>query len=239
MANISSYGSKRVYGRRQGRPLSESRQAALDALAAFDIPLELICEDGRLSLDSLFEARPARAVLEIGFGNGEHVKALLDADKDAQGDGQTGFIAVEPFLNGMSAFLKSLEGARPANLRLLMDDAVMLARSLEDACLDEIYILNPDPWHKARHHKRRIVRADTLPAYHRILKPGGRLILTTDVPDLAEWMLTHTLNHGGFHWTAQSCRDWQTPPPGWHPTRYETKRAKGAAKMVYMVFEKV
>jgi tRNA (guanine-N7-)-methyltransferase len=120
-----------------------------------------------------------------------------------------------------------------------MDDAMLLVHALEDACLDEIYILNPDPWPKKRHHKRRIVSQANLDEFARILKPGGTLIMTTDVPDLAEWMVTQATLHPSFHWTAQSARDWKTPPADWIPTRYETKGAKGAESMVYLIFERV
>jgi tRNA (guanine-N7-)-methyltransferase len=122
------------------------------------------------------------------------------------------------------------------NVRILMDDAMMLANSLSDNSLDGLYILNPDPWHKKRHHKRRIVNRNNLEVFSRILKPGGQLICSTDVPYLAEWMITETMIHGGFEWQAKSRTDWSTPPDDWTHTAYESKRAKGADKMVYLFF---
>lgn len=234
LANNHLAEVKRVYGRRHGRPLSATRQQAFDDLYdALKIPLEILAEDGTLNPDTLFDA-PRPTVFEIGFGSGEHVIDLMVKDPARN------YIAVEPFSNGMTMFLKQLRerGMATDNLRVLMDDALYVARSLADNSLDEIYILNPDPWPKVRHHKRRIVRQDTLDHYARILKKGGRLIMTTDVPDLAQWMVTETVRHGALRWTAACKADWETAPEGWSPTRYELKGAKGAQKMAYLIFEK-
>lgn len=223
------------YGRRLGRPLNTSRQDALDQiLPARSIPADQLTCNGVLAPSSLFDKAYAQHWLEIGFGTGEHLTPLLTRHPD------TGFIGVEPFINGMAAFCKSItvQDPAPENIRLWMDDAVVLAQSLSDNSLDGIYILNPDPWHKKRHHKRRIVRPETLDIYARILKPGGQLIMSTDVPYLADWMITHTYNHPAFEWSAGSCKDWQIPPDNWVTTAYEVKGAKGAKKMCYLFFEK-
>ena len=154
-------------------------------------------------------------------------------------DPEAGYIGAEPFLNGMSAFLKQIEQQPKDNIRIWMEDALQVVRSLQDDCLDAIYILNPDPWPKARHHKRRIVRQDTLADYHRILKPGGVLILTTDVDELAEWMATQVHLHGGFDWQAKSAKDWQSAPDGWIETRYEQKGADAGRRQSYLVYQAI
>lgn len=211
-----------------------SRQQAFDDLyETLKLPLDILKEDGGLDPDTLFDkAQPA--VFEIGFGSGEHVIDLMTKSPERN------YIAAEPFDNGMTMFLKQVkqQNLPTHNLRVLMDDALYIARSLKDNCLDEIYILNPDPWPKTRHHKRRIVRQDTLDHYARILKPGGRLVMTTDVPGLAEWMVSETMRHGALQWTAKSKTDWETAPAGWSPTKYELKGAKGAERMVYLIFIK-
>lgn len=224
-----------LFGRRQGRPLSPSRQHALDTLLPeLEIPRDQLTQDHTLSPDRLF-ARPMQEYwLEIGFGYGEHMATLSRANTN------NGYIGVEPFINGMAAFLKDIEedweGGTHDNLRVLMDDGMIAARSLTPSSLNGIYVLNPDPWHKKRHHKRRIINQDNLEVFARILKPGGTLVMTTDVPDLAEWMCTHTSHHPAFSWTAKSRNDFFVPPKNWVQTRYEIKGAKGAKKMVYLFF---
>lgn len=259
---------KRVFGRRLGRPLSPTRQEALDnllpKLALTDAQL---AQKESLRAEDLFKAAPKEFWMEIGFGSGEHLAALMRRHPDH------GFIGAEPYINGMSAFFTDIENDLPHpnrhpvekrdldaceqgdsgfyplghkrwndgflnNIRVIMDDAMLAVEALADQTLDGIYILNPDPWHKKKHHKRRIVRAENLDQFARVLKPDGQLIMSTDVPYLAEWMVTGAINHPAFEWTANDRNDWQMAPPDWITTKYETKRAKGADKMVYLIFKK-
>lgn len=225
---------KRVYGRRLGRPLKGERSAVLESLLPqLEIPAALLTEQGDLSPEALFgDPAPAPLWLEIGFGDGARLAAQMEREPDS------GFIGAEPFINGMSAFLRAIRDRPHNRVRVLMDDAMQAVNSLTTQSLDGIYILNPDPWPKTRHHKRRIVNARNLDAFARVLKPGGRLTMSTDVPALAEWMVTQAIRHPAFTWTAESAAGWRTPPPGWIATKYEGKRAKGATRMVYLLFEK-
>ena len=113
-----------------------------------------------------------------------------------------------------------------------------LARSLKPASLEGIYVLNPDPWPKKRHHERRIIRHENLDVLAKIIKPGGSLILSTDVPVLADWMVTHTFNHPAFVWQANEAKDFWERPEGWHPTRYELKGANHSKRMCYLLFKR-
>ncbi len=225
----------RFYGRRSGRRLGKGRQGLLnDLYPRIKISEDIIDEKGSLDPSSLFSFKPEKIIFEIGFGSGEHLAEMMRRAPE------NGFIGAEAFINGAASFLKTIdEQETTQNIRLLIDDAIPLVKSLKQASIDELYILNPDPWHKTRHHSRRIVNPDNLTLFSRILKPKGKLILSTDVRDLVEWMVTHTVNHPDFHWTANSSDDWRTPPPDWIPTRYETKGAKGADKMNYLFFERV
>lgn len=216
-----------------GRPLSPVRQKALDELyPLYAIEEKLATEDRTLNPASLFPASASKLILEIGFGQGERLAAMMEREPD------NAYIGCEPFQNGMSNFLLLIKDKKPDNLRLWMDDAMQLVRSLSDSCIDDLYILNPDPWHKTKHFKRRMVNPVNLDEFARVLKPGGTLYLSTDVPDLADWMTAHTVNHPAFDWNARSKSDWDTPPENWISTKYETKGAKGAKKMCYFVFER-
>lgn len=204
----------------------------MELLPELSVPSDKLKEDGTLIPSSLFKDGYKECWLEIGFGSGEHLSALIRRHPDIA------WIGCEPYVNGMAAFLKDIQDDDHSNIRVHMDDAVMLCNSIADHSLDGIYILNPDPWHKKRHNKRRIVRPETLDIYARILKPGGKLIMSTDVPYLADWMITHSYNHPAFEWSAESCKDWQVPPDDWVTTSYEVKGAKGASKMCYLFFER-
>jgi tRNA (guanine-N7-)-methyltransferase len=221
--------SRRLYGRKQTRPPGREGQEALDALLP---KLQISVSKEKINPKDLFSFSPAQTWLEIGFGSGEHLAALMRRHPDHA------FIGAEPFINGMSAFLKNITGDPHGNIRIWMDDAILLTEMLADDTLDGIYILNPDPWPKKRHRKRRIVSPENLDRFARLLKPGGQLIMSTDVGGLAGWMVTQAANHPAFEWTAERAADWQTPPPDWIATRYEKKGLGAGRKQIYLLFIK-
>lgn len=225
---------KRIYGRRKSRPLNKMRQDAFDELyPLLNIPERDMKEDGSIDPATLFDHPYKSLWMEIGFGNGEHLAALMEKHRDSA------FIGAEPYLNGMAAFLKHIHGTPHRNVRVFMDDAMMVVRSLKSNTIDGFYVLYPDPWPKAKHHKRRIINQDNLDDFARVLKDGGKLIMTTDVDELAEWMVTEASNHPAFLWTAESADNWKTPPADWIPTRYEEKGIKAGRRQSYLIFEKI
>lgn len=227
----------RFYGRRAGRQLNTARKAVMDKLyPVLAVPEDQITKEADLDPSSLFKFTPDKILFEIGFGNGERLAQHCSLEP------KTGFIGAEPFSNGMTALLKSIDDQGDDfnnNVRVHMDDAIPLVKSLKTDSIDTIMVLNPDPWHKTRHHKRRIINQDNLTLFARILKSGGNLIMTTDVRDLIQWMVTEAAKHPDFTWTAQSCDDWKNAPENWIQTRYETKGAKGADRMHYLHFKRV
>lgn len=224
---------RRVYGRRAGRTLRKGRAEALEnKLDTLGIPKPKLSENRDLDPTTLFADPAAPLWMEIGFGTGEHLNALLTQFPDKN------FIGAEPFINGMSAFLKDLDDENQARIRVLMDDAIRLVRTLTDQSLDRLYVLNPDPWPKKRHHKRRIINQNNLSEFARVLKPGAQLVMATDVDDLAEWMVTQCMMHPAFTWTAENKNDWQTPPPEWIETRFAEKGKKAGRTQTFLIFEK-
>jgi tRNA (guanine-N7-)-methyltransferase len=206
------HGALRSYGRVKARPIKARQATLLETLAPkVDIP------------DGPFDPRDlkpdAREVwLEIGFGGGEHMAGQAARDPDLL------IIGVEPFLNGVASALRHVDEQALANVRVHQGDAREVVARLPDGCLDRVFILFPDPWPKARHHKRRIVQADFLAELARKLKPGGRLRFATDWADYADWTLERVLKSGLFDWPAETADDWRVPPADHLTTRYEEKR---------------
>lgn len=229
----SDHKQRSLFGRRQGRALRGERARVIEEILPVITPQKQLLTERHETLPSeYFKKEFNKYILEIGFGHGERLA------QHAQNETDTGFLGAEPFVNGMSAFLLNIEQQNKENIRAIMDDGMILARSIKPKTLDEIYVLNPDPWHKKRHYKRRLINQKTLDIFAHILKPNGKLIMTTDVPDLAEWMCIHANTHTAFTWNAQNRNEWETPPKNWITTKYEQKGAKGAKKMVYLLFTK-
>ena len=99
----------------------------------------------------------------------------------------------------------------------------LIAR-LPAASLARVFILFPDPWPKARHHKRRLLQAELVEDLARVLKPGGRLRFATDWADYADWTLLRLRASPHFDWPAERADDWRQPPADHITTRYEEKR---------------
>jgi tRNA (guanine-N7-)-methyltransferase len=169
---------------RRGSRLSRSRQQAWDSLAeryVLVVPrgdrdtVPAPAPDARLDLPAVF-GRRAPLVLEVGSGLGENVAraAATDPGRD--------HLAFEVYLPGIAQTLDRLgrEGL-PTNVRLLPLDAQhSLAVLLPERCLDEVRVFFPDPWHKSRHHKRRLVNPPFVDVLAPLVKPGGTLRLATD-----------------------------------------------------------
>src|SRR5690606_10101032 len=155
--------------------------------------------------------------LEIGFGGGEHLH------HEAGRYAATGFIGVEPFVNGMAKFAARLETEPRTNIRVYDDDATRLLDWLPDGSIDGIDPFYPDPWPKKRHWKRRFVNPANLDRFARVLKSGGRFRFASDIDTYVNWTLLACRAHQAFDWQAESAEDWHTPYDGWPGTRYEAK----------------
>ncbi len=206
------HGPLRSFGRIKARPI-KARQAAL-----FDSLLPSISLPSS-PFEPLSLMPEAKAVwVEIGFGGGEHLAGQAGAHPD------TLILGAEPFQNGVASALRHVEEAGLTNVRLHPGDGRELLALLPDASLDRLFVLFPDPWQKARHHKRRLVNPDFLAEAGRVLKPGGGFRFATDWADYADWTLERVLASGLFTWTATGADDWRAPPADHLTTRYEEKK---------------
>ena len=220
--------SEAFFGRRKTRGLSERKTDLSRTL----LP-ELLVAPPVTDPKALFR-RPVDAVhLEIGFGGGEH---LLHRVRD---EPRTGFIGIEPFVNGMAKMLSAAAGTDLRNLRVYDEDAVELLDGLPDGSIERVDLLYPDPWPKRRHWKRRFVSATNLERIARVLVPGGEFRFASDIGSYVEWTLHHAAGHDALRWTARRAADWQGPWPGWLRTRYEAKAVREGRRPAYLRFERV
>lgn len=171
--------------------------------------------------------------MEVGFGGGEHARALAAAHPEVT------LIACEVFAQGLCSMLAALvpEGGEataplPPNLRLWDGDARALLRDLPERCLDRLYLMFPDPWPKARHAKRRFVHPEIVALVASRLKPGAEWRAASDDPTYQQWV--------GEVMGAQSLFDHAPPetarPEGWPPTRYESKALAAGRRPLYWRF---
>jgi tRNA (guanine-N7-)-methyltransferase len=179
MSNVEHPRSIRSFVTRAGR-ITEAQQRALDELWP-KYGVEFAART--LDLDALFGRRAAR-VLEIGFGNGENLAALAAAHPERD------YLGVEVHRAGVGRLMLAAEEAQLTNLRIVCHDAVeVLEQQLTAASLAEVLILFPDPWHKKRHHKRRLIQTPFVDLVTSRLVQGGVLRLATDWEPYAIQML--------------------------------------------------
>ena len=172
----------RSFVRRTGRTTLGQAKAFVTQGPQFLVPYT-----PALTTDQALFGRSAPTILEIGFGMGEataHIAALMP-DKN--------FLCCEVHTPGVGALLKRIEEQRISNIRILQHDAVevidhMLPKD-EAAWLDGIHIFFPDPWHKTKHNKRRLIQAPLVAKLAIRLKPGGYLHCATDWQPYAEQIL--------------------------------------------------
>ena len=164
---------------RAGR-LGGGQQRALDELGPqFVVPFQAQPADW----PALF-GRDAPRVLEIGFGMGQATAAIAQARPELD------FIGVEVHQPGVGALLRLIGQLSLCNLRLLRQDAVeVLQQMIAPGSLAGVHIYFPDPWHKKRHHKRRLIQPAFVELLVSRLAPGGWLHCATDWQDYAEQML--------------------------------------------------
>jgi tRNA (guanine-N7-)-methyltransferase len=165
---------------RAGRVTAAQQRALTELWPAYGIDLP----DGRLDLDAAFGRSGAPRCLEIGFGAGEVIGALAQQRPAAD------HLGIEVHRSGVGRLLLHAAQSKLDNLRIICHDAVeVLTGAIADASFDEILVFFPDPWHKKRHHKRRLIDAQFAALLSDKLKSGGILRLATDWEEYALQML--------------------------------------------------
>ncbi|MEM7299640.1 MAG: tRNA (guanosine(46)-N7)-methyltransferase TrmB [Pseudomonadota bacterium] len=220
------------FGRRKGHEL-KNRQARLWDSLLPELQLDPFGGPAPDDLTVLFPTSVESVNLEIGFGGGEHLA------RQAQDHPETGFIGVEPFINGLAKMLGEVDGRGLNNVRLYGEDAAILLDWLPPASLSRVDLLYPDPWPKKKHWKRRFVNVKNLERIARVIEPGGLFRFASDIDTYVNWTLQHIARQEALRWTAKQADDWRQPWDVWHRTRYEAKAIREGRTPAYLVFERV
>jgi tRNA (guanine-N7-)-methyltransferase len=173
------YRRIRSFVKREGR-LTKGQQRALD---------ELFPEFGFSRDESIFDlnekfGRDAPKIIEIGFGTGTSLAEM------AKSHPENDYLGIEVHRPGVGNLLLQVERDAITNIRVMCDDAVeVLENNIADRSLDAVYLFFADPWHKKKHHKRRIVQQAFVQLLRKKLKTHGIFHMATDWQDYAEHMM--------------------------------------------------
>jgi tRNA (guanine-N7-)-methyltransferase len=212
--------SRAFFGRRKGHKLRPNQARLIETL----LP--------RLAVD-LTQPAPADLKTMFPVPVGEFLVAQAEREPD------TGFIGVEPFVNGMAKALAAIESKGLRNVRLHFDDAIDLIAWLPDNSLARIDLIHPDPWPKRRHWKRRFIQDHMVARLARILRPSGEFRFVTDIADYAAWTLQRLIRSTDLEWTAERADDWRKGWAGFIRTRYHAKAAREERASCFLIFRRI
>jgi tRNA (guanine-N7-)-methyltransferase len=185
-----------------------------------------------LSLDALFGRRAPRT-LEVGFGNGEHLASLATAHPERD------YLGVEVHRPGVGHLLMLAAANNLANIRVSTHDAMdVLHDQIAPGALDEVLVLFPDPWHKKRHHKRRLIQPPFVELVASRLASGGILKLATDWEPYAVQMLEVLSAAQASFRNLSPTGDWMPRPEERAPTRFEKRGARLGHGVWDLAFER-
>ena len=218
---------RNFYGRIRGKTMRASQKTYLAEDLA-PLTLHGVTRDenpARSAIALPFGAKPLW--LEVGFGGGEHLVHMAARYPDI------GLIGSEPFVNGIAMLLGKMRQAPLTNLKIHPGDVRDLFEVLPPACLQKCFLNYPDPWPKARHHRRRFVTQGYLTALARIMAPGAEFRVATDIADYVRQTLDE-VPQAGFQLITQGSTPWDD----WLSTRYEQKALREGRPPYYMTFRR-
>jgi len=220
---------RNFYGRVHGKTLRPSQKRYL----AEDLPryrLQGVSTDENPQRAPLnLSAVPGKGPLwlEVGFGGGEHLVHMARLHPDAR------LIGCEPFVNGIAMTLGRLRQAAATNVAIHPGDVRDLLDVLPAGCLERAFLLYPDPWPKARHHRRRFVTPEHLEPLARACAPGAEFRIATDIPDYVRQAFEE-VPRAGFLLLAEGAEPWAD----WTRTRYEAKALREGRQPHYLTFRR-
>lgn len=202
----------RSYVLRKGRVTEGQRRALEELWPVFGLE----ADSGLIDFADVF-GNQQPVILEIGFGNGDATWQMAAAEREMN------FLGVEVHRPGVGHLLLKIEEHGLKNVRIACEDAVeLLNKRVQDSSLDGIRIYFPDPWHKKRHHKRRIIQRPFVELLARKMSAGGILHMATDWAPYAEHMLE--VMQASPEFENLSAEGGYSPQPEWRPpTKYERR----------------
>lgn len=212
---------------RQGRLTKGQERALQTAWPTFGIEYT----DQALDVSQAFGRTESKKILEIGFGMGDATAKIAQTLPDCD------FLAVEVHTPGVGSLLKLMQEGDIQNIRIIQHDAVeVLQNMLADASLDGVHIFFPDPWHKKRHHKRRLIQAEFVQLLCAKLKAGAYIHVATDWQEYAEWVLEVLQGESQLQNTASDYAE----KPSYRPlTKFENRGLKLGHGVWDLVFKRV
>ena len=220
---------RNFYGRVRGktlRPLQKTRlEGDLPALVLHGVTREENPERRPLELSGL----TGPLWLEIGFGGGEHLAHMARTHPEVT------ILGAEPFVNGIAQFLGKLADHPVDNIRLPPGDVRDLLELLPEGLLEKVFLNYPDPWPKARHHRRRFVTPEPLALLARAMAHGAELRVATDIEDYVRQTLEEVPQAGFALEKGPTDEAW----PDWLSTRYEQKALREGRRPHYMTFRRL
>ena len=220
--------SIRSYVVRAGR-MTDAQRSAFETLWP---QYGLTLEDGPIDTDALF-ARRGTKVLEIGFGMGDSLLQMAAAEPE------TDFIGIEVHPPGIGTLMIGAQAQGIENLRVYLADANdVLNECFAAGSIDRLQLYFPDPWHKKKHNKRRIVQPQFVQQVREKLRPGGVLHMATDWQHYAEQMLETLDEAEGFSNTAGVGQ--YAPRPDYRPLTKFEKRGERLGHGVWdLIYQKI
>ena len=217
----------RIFVQRAGRTTEGQQKDLQDVWPVMGLEVK----NGPIVFSEVF-GRDAPVVLEIGFGMGDSLLEMASREPEKN------YIGIEVHTPGVGRLLSNADEEGLTNIRIYAEDAIeVLAKCIPDNSLDVLQLFFPDPWHKKRHHKRRIVQPGFAQNLRKKLKIGGYFHMATDWENYAEHMMDVMSAAQGY--TNKMGEGQYSPQPEWRPvTKFQKRGERLGHGMWDLMFEK-
>ena len=216
---------KKIYGRRKGRRISSMNLKLLE-----DYSNKFYLNEDQIS--KLAPNEYNKNILEIGFGNGDNLVNMSLHEPNNL------FIGCDAYYNGCVKLLKKIVNKNIKNVKIWPDDIHIIIKKFKKDFFDLILILQPDPWPKTKHNKRRLIQQKFLDDLNQIMKYEGKLIISTDHNVMKSWVLEHIHVRNDFLWIRNGFYYTNIKPNWIINTKYSNKALENNKVVNWFYFKK-